>query len=105
GVGLWISNSFVGNPISKMIAKTAAENYITEQYADQDFVINDVFYNFKDGYYHADVTSPSSIDTHFSIYISGSKVSDDSYENDVLSGRNTYERIDREYRDMVDVVF
>lgn len=105
GVGLWIVNSFAGNPLSKIMAKNAAENYIAEQYADRDFIIEDVFYNFKDGYYHANVASPSSIDTYFSIYVSGNKVNDDTYENDVLSGWNTYERIDREYRDMVDKVF
>lgn len=104
-VGLWMMNSFIGNPLSKMMAKKVAENYIAEQYADRNFIIEDVFYNFKDGYYHVNVASPSSIDTYFLISVNGKKVHDDSYESDVLSGWNTYDRIDREYRELVEKVF
>src|SRR5690625_4364431 len=104
-VGLLIVNAFNGNPVSKMMAKKQAKNHIAEHYGDRDFIIDDVFYNFKDGYYNANVISPSSIDSHFTIYVTSNKVNDDSYEDEVLSGWNTYERIDREYRELVDEVF
>lgn len=104
-IGAWIANGFLGNPISKAIAKNTANKYVAEHYANRDFVVDNVFYNFKDGYYHAEVVSPSSIDTHFSVSVYLNKVAGDSYEDYVLSGWNTYERIDEQYRNMVEDVF
>src|SRR5690625_6539103 len=87
------------------MAKNSAEKYITVIYSERDFELEDVVYSFKDGYYHVKVNSPSSIDTHFEVSMSWNKVVYDSYEDDVLSGWNTYERIDYEYSKMVDRVF
>jgi hypothetical protein len=102
---LWFANGFLGNPISKTLAKNAAKNYIAETYADRDFIIEEVNYNFKDAGYYAHVKSPSSVDTYFSVYISMlGKIKRDSYEN-VLDGWNTYRRIEDEYRQMVNSVF
>ena len=105
GGGLWFANGIYGNPISKTIAKSSAEKYIVDTYSGRDFVIDDVFYNFKDGYYHVEVKSPSSIDTHFTVSVFSNKVAFDSYENEVLSGWNTYERINLDYMQMVERVF
>ncbi len=105
GGGLWFANGIYGNPISKTIAKSSAEKYIVDTYSGRDFVIDDVFYNFKDGYYHVEVKSPSSIDTHFTVSVFSNKVAFNSYENEVLSGWNTYERIDHDYMQMVEHVF
>jgi|SRR5690625_295425 len=105
GGSLWFANSIYGNPISKKMAKNSAEKYITDIYSERDFEIEDVVYSFKDGYYHVKVNSPSSIDTHFEVSMSWNKVVYDSYEDDVLSGWNTYERIDYDYSKMVDRVF
>ncbi len=102
--GLLIVNSLFGNPVSKMIAKSSAEKYLEKNYHEEDFVIEDVFYNFKDGAYNVNIMSPSSIDSHFSLTIPFNKVVRDSYEDDVLSGWNTYRRIDEEYRKMVEKV-
>ena len=63
------ANSLVGNPISKAIAKNTAEKHLEETYADKDFEIERVSFSFKDGYYHAFVCSPSSIDSDFTILI------------------------------------
>lgn len=105
GVVLWFTNGIFGNPLSKILANNAASNYITETYADRDFIIEDVNYNFKDSGYYANVKSPSSVDTYFSVYISMlGKIKYDSYEN-VSNGWNTYRRIDEEYRQMVNGVF
>lgn len=102
---LWFANGFLGNPVSKILAKNAAKNYIAETYADRDFIIEKVNYNFKDMGYYAYVKSPSSVDTYFSVDISMlGKIKRDSYEN-VLNGWNTYQRIEDEYRQMADSVF
>ncbi|HHX58065.1 MAG TPA: hypothetical protein GX710_08625 [Clostridiales bacterium] len=102
---LWFANGFLGNPVSKILAKNAAKNYIAETYADRDFIIEDINYNFKDMGYYAHVKSPSSKDTYFSVSISMlGKIKYDSYEN-VLDGWNTYRRIEDEYRQMVNSVF
>ena len=67
----FFANSLVGNPISKALAKNTAENYLEEKYGDKDYELEDVSYSFKDGYYYAHVSSPSSIDTSFSLLING----------------------------------
>jgi uncharacterized protein YqgQ len=105
-VGVCIfANGLVGNPISKAIAKNVAEKHIEKTYADKDFEIERVFYSFKDGYYHAFVYSPSSVDSDFTILIDmWGKMRHDTYEDRVLSGGNTASRIDRDYREMVDKV-
>lgn len=104
GALLFFTNAFLGNPISKMIAKNAAKNYIENNYKNKDFVIEEVRYNLKDSGYNAYIKSPSSVDTHFSVYISmGGEIYRDSYES-VINGWNTYQRIEKEYRDIVDEI-
>lgn len=103
---LWFANGLVGNPISKMIAERTAKQYIETNYPQMELEISNVFYNFKDGRYHVDVQSPTSMDTYFSIDISQKgKVRYDSYEGNVVKRWNTYERIEKAYRSMVEDVF
>ena len=102
----FFANSLVGNPISKALAKNTAENYLEEKYGDKDYELEDVSYSFKDGYYYAHVSSPSSIDTSFSLLINGfGKLRYDYYENNVTNGWNTARRLDSEYRKTVDLIF
>ena len=99
------ANGLVGNPISKAVATNTAEKHLEETYADKDFEIERVFYSFKDGYYHAFIYSPSSIDSDFTILIDmWGKMRYDTYEDRVLSGGNTADRISRDYRATVDKV-
>ena len=99
------ANGLVGNPISKAVATKTAEKHIEENYADKDFEIERVTFSFKDGYYHAFIYSPSSIDSDFTILIDmWGKLRYDTYENRVLSGGNTADRISRDYRAVVDKV-
>ena len=101
----FLVNAFVGNPVSKMLAKNTAQKYIESSYADEDFAIERVYYSFKDSKYHASVVSPSSRDTHFDVTVNMlGGFCYDSYEDNVLSGRNTAERIGKEYRELVDSV-
>ena len=104
GVGVF-ANALVGNPISKAMATNTAEMHIEENYADKDFEIERVTFSFKDGYYHAFIYSPSSIDSDFTILVDmWGKLRYDTYEDRVLSGGNTADRISRDYRATVDKV-
>lgn len=101
--GCMIVLAFYGNPISYLLAKNTAEKYVSENYADTDFVVESVSYGFKDGNYYAFITSPSSIDTHFTLYIRYDGVFlYDCYEDHVVSGHNTAQRINNAYRKAVD---
>ena len=101
----FFANAFLGNPVSKHLATQTAEKHIEEKYADTDFEIEKVSYDFKDSCYHAFIKSPSSIDSHFSLAINMSgKLIYDSYEDRVTSKWNTSDRISTAYREKVDEV-
>lgn len=97
---IFVTNSFVGNPISKMIAKNAIHNHVEENFANMDLEITDVIYSFKFGEYIAHANSPTSEDTNFSLTYRGGNVVD-NYEMSVLDKWNTYSRIEEEYSDFV----
>lgn len=103
---VFFANALVGNPVSKYLAKSGAEKYLEANYADKDFQIDRVVYDFKSTAYSVFVESPSSPDSSFSISADfGGKIRWDSYEDRVLSKSNTVQRINKEYRDAVDDVF
>ena len=104
GIGLF-ANALVGNPVSKFLATKSANEYIKTTYSDKDFQIEEVTYDFKTGGYYARVTSPTSIDSHFSLSFDWmGKLIIDSYE-EVTSGWNTAKRINDDYDKKVDNVF
>ena len=95
------ANSLVGNPVSSALAK----KYITEAYGDKNFEIERITFSFKDGCYHAFITSPGSIDSDFTLVIDmWGSLCIDTYEDRVLTGWNTADRIGRDYRKKVDEV-
>ena len=99
------ANALVGNPISKLLAQNSAERHIEENYADTDFYVERVTFSFKDTRYHAYIKSPSSVDSHFTIYMDMlGRVEFDFYEDDVLNGWNTADRIGTDYRKQVDAI-
>ncbi|MBR2389509.1 MAG: hypothetical protein IKA94_01795, partial [Mogibacterium sp.] len=99
------ANALVGNPISKLLAQNSAERHIEENYPDTDFYIESVSFSFKDTRYYAHIKSPSSVDSHFTIYMDMlGRVKFDFYEDDVLNGWNTADRIGTDYRKQVDAV-
>ncbi len=102
---LSFANSLIGNPISKAIAAKTAEKHLEKTYSNKDFEIERVFYSFKDGFYHAFISSPNSIDSSFVLIIDmWGNLRSDSYEDRVLSGWNTSSRIGNEYRNIVNAV-
>ena len=97
----FFANSLVGNPISKYLATKSANEHIEKNYSDKDFVVESVNYDFKTGDYHAKVTSPTSIDSHFTIQLGFTgKVFYDTYD-DITTGWNTAYRLDEDYRNAV----
>lgn len=103
GVGLF-ANALVGNPVSKYLATKSANEYIEKTYSDKDFVIEEVTYDFKTGGYYARVTSPTSIDSHFSLSFDWmGKLVLDCYD-DVTTGWNTAMRLEDDYRNAVKAI-
>ena len=99
------ANALVGNPISKWVATNTAEKHLEDEYNEKDFEVERVTFSFKDGYYHAFIQSPSSIDSSFTVDIDmWGNLKYDHYEDRVLIGWNTADRIDRDYREKVDAI-
>lgn len=94
---LFITNAFVGNPISAMMANKAIEKYVDKNYFSLDLEIEKARYNFKDASYVAMAKSKTSIDTKFAIYYRNGKVQRDDYESYVLGMFNTLQRLSNEY--------
>lgn len=105
-VGLvWFANAFVGNPVSKMLAKQTAENHLAVTYSGTDYYIDRISYSFKDGNYHAFIKSPSSMDTEFSLSITMmGKLRLDTFDS-VSGGFNTARRLEQGYRELAAAVF
>lgn len=94
---LFITNAFVGNPLSAMMANKAIKQYVNQNYSHLDIETEKVIYNFKDGSYMARAKSKTSIDTRFTIYYRDGKVYRDSYQDYVLGMFNTLDRLSGEY--------
>ena len=97
---------FFGNPVSKFLAKNAAEKLIEEEHSDKDFYVERVFYDFKVSNYHIRVVSDESPDSSFTV-VAGffGDISYDTYDDVITNKRNTADRIWKEYRDAADSVF
>lgn len=91
----WLANSLNGNPISKMLAEKAADNYLEEHYSETDYYIEKLGFSFKSICYYAHVRSETSMDTQFTLYIDMvGNVYFDTYD-DVLRGSITARRWNR----------
>ena len=99
-------NSFYGNPISKALAKNAAEKYMNENYKELNMELQSAGYNFKFDHYYVHYQSANSIDTTFSVYVNSfGKVLSDDYEYEVANHFTTYRRFERELRKIGDRLF
>ena len=103
--GCFLANAFFGNPISKALATRTAKEYLKANYADTDYVLKGVSFNFKDGTYFAHFNSPGNIDGDFTLDISmlGKPLCDD-YDYRVTGRGNIALRLFFEYREKVDSV-
>lgn len=101
----WVANGLNGNPISKMLAKKAANDYLEANFPDNDYFIEELGFSFKFTGYYAHVRSESSIDTQFTLEIDMlGNVCYDTYD-DVTGGFITARRVEREYRELTDQIF
>lgn len=102
---LALVNPIEGEPITKLFVTRAAEQYMADSYSGTDFYIDRIAYSFKTGTYHAEIKSPTSIDTEFALsFEMTGQLRWDSYDDNVLSGWNTAQRLDAAYRALTDTV-
>lgn len=105
GIGFF-ANALVGNPVSKYLAKNAAEKLIEEKHPDKDFYVERVFYDFKMGNYSIRVKSDESPDSAFTVIVGFfGDIHLDTYDDVIANKRNTADRIWKEYRNAADSVF
>ncbi|MCM1167820.1 MAG: hypothetical protein NC299_14390 [Lachnospiraceae bacterium] len=103
---LWAATDLLGNPVSYYKAKSAAEKYIAENYADKGYVLEGVSFNFKFKSYTAAAVIPDSEDCAFGMYFNyKGEFARDDYESRVANGGNTRSRIQERYRELINSVF
>ena len=101
----WVANGLNGNPISKMLAKKAANEYLEANFPDTDYYIEELGFSFKFTNYYAHVRSKTSMDTQFTLEIDMlGNVYFDTYES-VTGGFVTARRVEQEYRELTDQIF
>ena len=89
-IALFIVLSFYGNPISKIMADKAADQYLETHHTDLDLVRERAYYNFKDGTYVVELWDKNSIDTKFTLeYDSFGKMKRDTFDDRLF---NTFRR-------------
>lgn len=100
GLG-WFANGLVGNPVSRLLAKRALENYVEQTYSHLDLKTERFGFDFKSGGYFAYVRAEGSLDTAFYIDMDMlGHVTYDSYDTWVTSKMNTERRVEEQYRQM-----
>ena len=89
-IALFIVLSFYGNPISKIMADKAADQYLETHHRDLDLVHERTYYNFKDGTYVVRLWDKHSIDTKFTLeFDSFGKMKRDTFDDRLF---NTFRR-------------
>ena len=87
---LFIVLSLFGNPISKIMAEKAADQYLETHYTELDLVRERAYYNFKDGTYVVELWDKNSIDTKFTLeFDSFGKMKRDTFDDRLF---NTFRR-------------
>ena len=101
---VWFANAMNGNPVSAMLAKNTAKDYLAETFPNTDYYVERIGYNFKDGNYYAHIRSHTSIDTQFTLYITMlGELRYDTYDS-VTDGFVTAQRLEQAYRDLADTI-
>ncbi len=103
GLILSVVTAFFGNPITKMIATSQIRSYVEKNYPDMDLEVAKAVYNFKFESYGSKVQSNTSVDTKFYVHWRRGKI-DDTYETDVLKHNTTYQRLQKEFSDLVEEI-
>jgi len=96
GLIAFITNAFTGNPISAHFAKKKLVSYATKKYPNMKLSFSKAEYSFKDGGYTIKASDSNSTDTHFMVTRRSDGYIYDGYENYVLGGFNTLDRLGKE---------
>ena len=98
---LYFVFGFFGNPLSYLLAKHSANQYLEVNFGDSTFQVEDVGYNFKTGDYYAHMTALESQDSYFTVYFDSlGRYTYDTHDS-IKYGYNTYSRINEKYWDLV----
>lgn len=88
---LFIVLSLFGNPISKIMAEKAADQYLETHHRDLDLVHERAYYNFKDGTYVVSLWDMKSIDTKFNLeFDSFGKMKRDTFDDRLFNTLRRY---------------
>ncbi|TCI48053.1 MULTISPECIES: hypothetical protein [unclassified Exiguobacterium] len=103
GVGMLLSHTLFGDPRDERRAIEAAEQYVTSTYPEMDLsAVHAGLMIWGDDTYVVTIASPSSEDTQFYVTVSpDGTILSDEYD-DVLSGMVTFNRLNAEYRPLVE---
>lgn len=104
---IYVANSFTGNPISKQLVNSNVKVYVEQTYPELDLVIDDAFYDFKNGFrYIVSISSEHSEDLYFNIlYNMKGEIVVDGYDSSITEGNNVMWRLSLEYKDETNRVF
>ncbi len=84
---------FFGNPVLKSSAENNIKSHMDINFPSLDLELSEVKYDRETGAFYAVATSPTSVDTHFSVYAKGAEVWD-YYDDSVKDLFNTIDRIE-----------
>lgn len=89
---IFVLVAYTGDPVSKHLAMNTAETYANETYPGYDIkaVAASARHWFR---YEVVLESAVSEDTHFLVEVKQGRVIEDSYDETVKNGRNTWDRI------------
>ncbi|MBE6072032.1 MAG: hypothetical protein E7208_08755 [Clostridium butyricum] len=100
-----IVNSFVGNPVSKILSERSVEEYVKENYKNMNLEFEHADYNSKFGTYNVIVKSKDSKDTIFTVNTDKlGNIKFDDYEYEVANNFTTYRRLSSELNKKADEI-
>lgn len=98
----WFANGLVGNPVSRLLAKRALQQYVEATYPQLELNTERFGFDFKSTGYFAYVRAEGSLDTAFYIDMDMlGHVTYDSFDTWVTSKYNTELRVEEQYRQLV----
>ena len=101
GIG-FISNMFLGNPVSYYLAYSSAKEYIKAHHNATDYEVERVVYDFKFSDYMAYISSKENIDGDFTLRMDyKGSVEFNDYEDRVTGHQNVVYRLREEYNNVI----
>lgn len=99
-----MGNAIAGNPVSRMLAERAAENYLAGKFPERGYEVANIWFDSKRGHYGIVVQKSGSQDVRFTVDTDmKGNFHHDTYD-DVLTGWNTAHRLEEEYQTLVEPV-